>query len=225
MESFLIVINLSSSCTHGSAADKSDPNNRRMHTLISHSENNHPTIDVTTVAQWSAVLTSRVKSKLYICAGNGWEWCLLHVLSAPLRHGNWSSVLLWVWREANKCISPRLMPKSDPVCRYLLWAACCLCPWACALPLIHQAVYLSKWARKKTSCSKFPLLDEVWGGHGKRKETDSMALIQRQQPFRQWVSSAGGSLVPSLWDGVFTVWWELIYFDQWGICLWWAETQ
>lgn len=30
--------------------------------------------------------------------------------------------------EANKCVSSLLMLKSDPVCTYLLWAACCLCP-------------------------------------------------------------------------------------------------
>lgn len=31
---------------------------------------------------------SSVKSKRYICADNGREWCRLHVLSAPLRRGN-----------------------------------------------------------------------------------------------------------------------------------------
>lgn len=30
--------------------------------------------------------------------------------------------------EANKCVYSLLMLKSDPVCTYLLWAACCLCP-------------------------------------------------------------------------------------------------
>lgn len=28
----------------------------------------------------------------------------------------------------NKCVSSLLMLKSDPVCTYLPWAACCLCP-------------------------------------------------------------------------------------------------
>lgn len=182
------------SSTHVSAHAQT---NTATRTLTHRWEDNHSAADITNMVQWSAVQSDSVKSKLYICAGNGWEWCRLHVLSAPLRHGNWSSVLLWVRVRGKKM---RLLAANVEIrsCLHIFTVGCMLSvPVSLCITPDSSIACLSRQASKtKETCSKLLLLDGVWWGHG-AEETDSMALIQ-QQPFRQWASL----LAVSLWDDV-----------------------
>lgn len=78
------------------------------------------------------------ESNQCLCAGNGWEWCRLHVLSAPLRRGNWNSVLLWVWVRG-KLLHLLTANVEIRSCLHIFTVGCAVC----ARKPVHYAWFIN----------------------------------------------------------------------------------